>query len=142
MSECGDGTTVKSDLEKRMEAEIEARKFNVLEMQGFRSVPKLALVAGCAIGYRQALKDYESALAFDTPENRALVERIKGGVSVEIRKRDGEWPELLNRSTQARELWSLHVGGRIIANGPTVEECVRKAASDYPAAAQKWNGEG
>ena len=40
-----------NELEKRFDEEIERRKFDFFEIQGFQSKPKLALKAGMAMGY-------------------------------------------------------------------------------------------
>jgi len=45
------------ELEKRFNEEIDKVHFNVFEFKGFQVQPKLALVAGCAIGYKMALQD-------------------------------------------------------------------------------------
>lgn len=45
------------NLQKRMEAEIEKASFNLFELTGFKVNPKLALLAGMAIGYRMGLDD-------------------------------------------------------------------------------------
>lgn len=38
---------------------MDKRKFNLFEIQGFRSRPDLAILAGMAIGYSLALDDAE-----------------------------------------------------------------------------------
>ena len=52
-----------SELEKRFESAIEQARFNVLEMKGFQSQPKLAIMAGMAIGYKMALNDLNTTRA-------------------------------------------------------------------------------
>jgi len=52
----------KEDLIKIMTKEIENRKFNVLEITGFKADPKLALLAGASIGYQLGLDFYEQLL--------------------------------------------------------------------------------
>ena len=52
-----------SELEKRFENAIEQASFNVLEMKGFQSQPKLAIMAGMAIGYKMALNDLNTTRA-------------------------------------------------------------------------------
>ena len=42
-----------------MEAAIEARRFNFLEIRGFQTKPRLALIAGAAIGYALASEDFQ-----------------------------------------------------------------------------------
>lgn len=46
-----------SKLKERFDEEIKERKFTVLEMEGFRKQPKLAIKAGIAIGYSMAMRD-------------------------------------------------------------------------------------
>lgn len=48
-----------ASLEARMEAAIEARRFNFLEIRGFQTKPRLALIAGAAIGYALAIEDFQ-----------------------------------------------------------------------------------
>jgi hypothetical protein len=42
-----------------MEAAIEARRFNFLEIRGFQTKPRLAMIAGAAIGYALAIEDFQ-----------------------------------------------------------------------------------
>ena len=51
-----------SDLEERFYKKYDEAKFNVLEMTGFKYSPRLAVVAGIAIGYRMALDDFQPKL--------------------------------------------------------------------------------
>ena len=51
-----------SKLEKRFEAEINTKNFNMFEWAGFRAQPRLALMAGMAIGYGIAMSDIEEKL--------------------------------------------------------------------------------
>ena len=46
-----------------MEAAIEAKRFNFLEIRGFQTKPRLALIAGAAIGYALAIEDFKIANA-------------------------------------------------------------------------------
>ena len=46
-----------SDLEERFYKKYDEAKFNVLEMAGFKASPRLAVVAGIAIGYKMALDE-------------------------------------------------------------------------------------
>jgi len=50
-----------NDLEKRFEEEIDRVKFDIFEIKGFQAQPKLALIAGMAIGYRIAINDLKEA---------------------------------------------------------------------------------
>jgi len=43
------------NIEERLQDAIKERKFNFLEMTGFKAKPELALIAGAAIGYQMAL---------------------------------------------------------------------------------------
>ena len=47
-----------TDLEKRFDDEINKSNFNFLEMSGFQKNPRLAILAGIAIGYRMASDDF------------------------------------------------------------------------------------
>lgn len=49
-------------MEQRINAAIDARRFNFFEIRGFQSQPRLALIAGAAIGYRMAVEDFERNL--------------------------------------------------------------------------------
>jgi len=49
-------------LESRLEKAIEHKKFNFLEMRGFMDKPRLALMAGAAIGYAQAMEEAKDML--------------------------------------------------------------------------------
>lgn len=49
-----------SKLRERFDKEVENRKFNFFEITGFKSQPKLALIAGMAIGYGMAISDIAS----------------------------------------------------------------------------------
>ncbi len=42
-----------------MEAAIDARRFNFWEIRGFQTKPRLALIAGAAIGYSLAIEDFQ-----------------------------------------------------------------------------------
>jgi len=46
-----------SDLIKKFKNEIKKVNFSPLEMKGFSANPRLALLAGIAIGYKFALKE-------------------------------------------------------------------------------------
>jgi hypothetical protein len=74
----------------------------------------------------------QSALSFSTPENRAAIERLRSGESVEIRKRSGVWPTFL-KYTMRPELWSI--------KNPIRDEGML-TASTFPEAAAAWNGRG
>jgi len=50
-------TRTTSILENKLNAAITDTKFNFLEIKGFQEKPRLALLAGAAIGYRVALND-------------------------------------------------------------------------------------
>ena len=73
----------------------------------------------------------QSALAFDTPANRGLVERVKKGESVEIRKRGGEWPEMIQG-------WINGKFGYIFRHRVGEKGTVR--CETFPEAAAAWNG--
>lgn len=49
-------------LEERFNKAIDDRNFNVLEITGFAKEPRLALLAGAAIGYQLGLDDYQPIL--------------------------------------------------------------------------------
>ena len=49
-------------LESRLEKAIELKRFNFFEMRGFMDKPRLALMAGAAIGYMQAMKEFKEDL--------------------------------------------------------------------------------
>lgn len=46
-----------NELSARLEKAIEDKRFNMFELKGFMDKPKLALMAGAAIGYSMALND-------------------------------------------------------------------------------------
>lgn len=50
------------ELEKRFEQKIRDAEFNLFEISGFQQQPKLALMAGMAIGYKMGMEDSESRL--------------------------------------------------------------------------------
>ena len=50
-------TRTTSILENKLNAAITDTKFNFIEIRGFQEKPRLALLAGAAIGYRVALND-------------------------------------------------------------------------------------
>ena len=50
------------NLDDRFLDEIEKRKFNIFEIEGFKFSPKLGIKCGIAIGYQMALKDCEKLL--------------------------------------------------------------------------------
>ena len=59
-----------------MEAAIEARRFNFLEIRGFQTKPRLALIAGAAIGYALAIEDFQkqnAKLTGGIPSGQATV---------------------------------------------------------------------
>lgn len=50
-------TDKRTTIENRLSEEIDKANFNFLEIQGFMTTPRLALIAGAAIGYRLGLDD-------------------------------------------------------------------------------------
>lgn len=42
---------------KRFDAAIESAHFNFLELKGFQQAPRLALLAGMALGYKLGIED-------------------------------------------------------------------------------------
>ena len=51
-----------NNMEVRFQKAVEDAKFNLFEVQGFMYQPKLALIAGMAIGYKMAIDDQLSTL--------------------------------------------------------------------------------
>ena len=47
-----------TNLETRFHAEIDKAHFTLFEIEGFRKDPRLALIAGLAMGYKMATEDY------------------------------------------------------------------------------------
>jgi len=46
----------------RFESELENCKFNIFEIKGFQVQPKLAILAGIAIGYKLACEDIKKEI--------------------------------------------------------------------------------
>jgi hypothetical protein len=75
-----------SNLTEKFEEEIKKADFSVLELSGFMKSPKLALMAGCAIGYRMACDDIGwqlDVLGEQLNENKGKAIERKGGVGDE-----------------------------------------------------------
>jgi len=61
-NKCVRRNKMKDQLEQKFEQAIEDAKFSFFEWQGFISKPKLALIAGMAIGYKIAIEQIEGKL--------------------------------------------------------------------------------
>ena len=63
-----------SELEERFYRKYDEIKFNALEMGGFKSSPRLAVVAGIAIGYKMALDELH-------PKIQAILDGNQRGIA-------------------------------------------------------------
>ena len=57
-------------LTERLEHEIEKANFDYYEMEGFKVVTKLGILAGATIGYRLAIQDMQKEAASIIRERR------------------------------------------------------------------------
>jgi hypothetical protein len=55
------------DLQKRLEEAIDSYEFSYIEALGFQSRPRLALIAGAAIGYKMACDEFDKKLTNNAP---------------------------------------------------------------------------
>lgn len=55
-------------LEERFNKEIDKRNFSFFELTGFQKNPRLAILAGMAIGYKMGTKDITEIIADESKE--------------------------------------------------------------------------